>query len=65
MTLRCNHSLRSLRGCQSWQEYNLPRKFKTKVMFLPGSKCFGHDQDFKGYVSTVHCRLIRSGLLAG
>lgn len=23
---------------------------KTKVMFLPGSKCFGHDQDFKGYV---------------
>lgn len=29
---------------------------KTKVMFLPGSKCFGHDQDFKGYVSTVHCR---------
>lgn len=38
---------------------------KTKVMFLPGSKCFGHDQDFKGYVSTVHCRLIRSGLLLG
>lgn len=26
---------------------------KTKVMFLPGSKCFGHDQDFKGYVSAV------------
>ncbi|KAJ0122206.1 spartate aminotransferase [Diaporthe amygdali] len=23
---------------------------KTKVMFLPGSKCFGHDRDFKGYV---------------
>ncbi|KAI7776041.1 hypothetical protein LA080_005866 [Diaporthe eres] len=23
---------------------------ETKVMFLPGSKCFGHDQDFKGYV---------------
>lgn len=23
---------------------------KTKVMFLPGSKCFGHGKDFKGYV---------------
>lgn len=23
---------------------------KTKVMFLPGSKCFGHDKDFKGFV---------------
>lgn len=28
---------------------------KTKVMFLPGSKCFGHDRDFKGYVSTARC----------
>lgn len=23
---------------------------KTKVMFLPGSKCFGHGADFKGFV---------------
>ncbi|KKY35320.1 putative aspartate aminotransferase [Diaporthe ampelina] len=23
---------------------------KTKVMLVPGSKCFGHEQDFKGYV---------------
>lgn len=23
---------------------------KTKVMFLPGKKCFGHDKDFGGYV---------------
>lgn len=23
---------------------------KTKVMFLPGSKCFGHGRDFRGYV---------------
>ncbi|KUI58706.1 Capreomycidine synthase [Cytospora mali] len=23
---------------------------ETKVMFLPGSKCFGHDEDFKGFV---------------
>lgn len=23
---------------------------KTKAMFLPGSRCFGHDVDFKGYV---------------
>ncbi|KAJ4397701.1 hypothetical protein N0V93_001935 [Gnomoniopsis smithogilvyi] len=23
---------------------------KTKAMFLPGKKCFGHDQDFAGYV---------------
>lgn len=23
---------------------------KTKVMFLPGKKCFGHDKDFAGYV---------------
>lgn len=26
---------------------------KTKVMSVPGSKCFGHDQDFKGYVSVA------------
>lgn len=26
---------------------------KTKVMFVPGSKCFGHDKDFKGYVSVA------------
>lgn len=26
---------------------------KTKVMFVPGSKCFGHDKDFKGYVSAA------------
>lgn len=38
---------------------------KTKVMFLPGSKCFGHDQDFKGYVSTVHCRFILGTFLVG
>lgn len=38
---------------------------KTKVMFLPGSKCFGHDQDFKGYVSTVHRQFILGSLLAG
>jgi aspartate/methionine/tyrosine aminotransferase len=23
---------------------------ETKVMFLPGSKCFGHDEDFSGFV---------------
>lgn len=23
---------------------------KTKAMFLPGSKCFGHEKDFRGYV---------------
>lgn len=23
---------------------------KTKAMFLPGSKCFGHEKDFQGYV---------------
>ncbi|KAL6837111.1 PLP-dependent transferase [Trichoderma camerunense] len=23
---------------------------KTKVFLVPGSRCFGHDQDFKGYV---------------
>lgn len=23
---------------------------KTKVMFVPGSKCFGHDKEFRGYV---------------
>ena len=23
---------------------------KTKVMFLPGSKCFGHGKDFKGFI---------------
>ncbi|ROW18334.1 hypothetical protein VPNG_00493 [Cytospora leucostoma] len=23
---------------------------ETKVMFLPGSKCFGHNEDFKGFV---------------
>jgi len=23
---------------------------KTKVLFLPGSRCFGHERDFKGFV---------------
>jgi aspartate/methionine/tyrosine aminotransferase len=26
---------------------------ETKVMVVPGSKCFGNDEDFKGYVSVV------------
>ncbi|KAG8159703.1 hypothetical protein KVR01_010340 [Diaporthe batatas] len=35
---------------------------KTKVMFVPGSKCFGHDQDFKGYVSDAPSRSRAKGL---
>jgi aspartate/methionine/tyrosine aminotransferase len=23
---------------------------KTKVMVMPGSRCFGHDKDFRGFV---------------
>lgn len=38
---------------------------KTKVMFLPGSKCFGHDRDFRGYVSAVRCQFILGPILAG
>ncbi|KAH8770848.1 aminotransferase class I and II [Diaporthe sp. PMI_573] len=34
---------------------------KTKVMFVPGSKCFGHDKDFKGYVSVAPLMTGRRG----
>lgn len=38
---------------------------KTKVMFLPGKKCFGHDRDFGGYVRIGYVNetaVLREGL---
>lgn len=40
---------------------------ETKVMLLPGSKCFGHDEDFKGFVRigyVCETKLLREALKA-
>lgn len=38
---------------------------KTKVLFLPGTPCFGHGKDFNGYVRigyVCHTEVLREGL---